>query len=175
MSVPTAHFSSLFTDASTLWKNGNKGIEEALAHLAKSCAEDVKFNIVGQEFQLAGEVVGIDAAKDFITGRIGPAYLSSLDTTAPMERDVNVLINGAAGEWSVAQMTGKGTSKKGKLLLPEPFLIGSQLMRTSTPPGKPWHHESLVLLKSNSEGKWAEIKVYMDTLHIQNHILEAAR
>ncbi|KAI0191980.1 hypothetical protein EV127DRAFT_427029 [Xylaria flabelliformis] len=153
MSVPTAHFSSLFTDASTLWKNGNKGIEEALAHLAKSCAEDVKFNIVGQEFQLAGEVVGIDAAKDFITGRIGPAYLSSLDTTTPMERDVNVLINGAAGEWSVVQMTGKGTSKK----------------------GKSWHHESLVLLKSNSEGKWAEIKVYMDTLHIQNHILEAAR
>ncbi|KAI1159121.1 hypothetical protein F5B18DRAFT_637955, partial [Nemania serpens] len=152
MATIETKLAGIFLNADDLWNDGAQGLNASLSQFTEHCTKDFKCRVIGQEFQLAGEGVGLDNAKAFFTQRVVPTFLNALDINAPKEREVTLIANGGPGEWSVVEIKGKGTSKK----------------------GQPWVQEAAVLLKSNDEGKWTEIKFYMDTLHIQNHILQSS-
>nr|WMZ00179.1 pericyclase [Humicola sp.] len=133
-----------------LWGQGGIGVEDFLANFAKNAAEDVKFRVIGQEFEFAGDAVGIEETNALIKRGIVAGLIGSLDTSKPMERQIVRVIGGGPGQWCAVDMTAKGVSKK----------------------GKPWFHESVMLLKANEQGKWEEVKVYFDTLHVHNHLVD---
>ncbi|RYP90584.1 hypothetical protein DL770_003294 [Monosporascus sp. CRB-9-2] len=135
------------------WEDAKSNADNLLSLLDRSAAPDVKIHIVGQEFQLARDLDSLQALKDYFQATLLPAFLGSLDTTKPMSHEHVSLISGADGEWHAMEMKGTATAKN----------------------GKPWVNETLLVVRSNSEGRWVEVKVYMDTLHLQNHLLQASK
>jgi hypothetical protein len=153
-----------------LWGKGGMGVEDFLNNFAKNAADDVNFRIIGQEFEFAGDAIGIDDTNALIKRGIVAGLVGSLDTNKPMERQIIRVVGGGPGEWCAVDMIAKGTSKTGKLLPYNSAYIDVVLIISYL--GKPWLHESVMLLKANEEGKWEEVKVYFDTLHVHNHLVD---
>ncbi|KAK1766037.1 hypothetical protein QBC33DRAFT_543192, partial [Phialemonium atrogriseum] len=97
-----------------LWGKGGGGVEDFLANFGTNAAENVKFRITGQEFEFAGDAVGIDQTNALIKRGIVAGLVGALDTTKPMERQILRVIGGGPGQWCAVDMIAKGTSKSGK-------------------------------------------------------------
>ncbi|KAL7626879.1 hypothetical protein AAE478_003653 [Parahypoxylon ruwenzoriense] len=149
-----AEISSIFDQIANPWKDGGAGIDGILSHIEATAAPDITFHIVGQGFQLANDLNGIQEIKDYFKGSMAPAFLSGLDTTMAMNHEVVRVIGGGNSHWFAIELKGTGTSKKAD---------------------KPYVSEAILVLRTNDQGKWVEVRVYMDTLQIQNHILQASK
>ncbi|KAI3316580.1 hypothetical protein HD806DRAFT_517192 [Xylariaceae sp. AK1471] len=114
---------------------------------------DVKVHFVGLGFLLARDLDSLEEAKEFFKATFLPAFYSALDTTKPVNSEPVRLIGGGDSELYALEMKGSGTAKN----------------------GKPWVNEVVLVVRSNSEGKWAEVKVYIDTLQLQNHMLQTSK
>jgi ketosteroid isomerase-like protein len=114
-------------------------------------APDVSVRFVGQEFMLARDLKGLQAVKEYFQGTFLPAFYGALDTTKPVHSEPPIFMGSHDSEWSAVEMRGSATTKN----------------------GKPWVNEVVLVVRSNKAGKWVEVKVYMDTLHLQTHLLQA--
>jgi len=153
MSPHSEQIFSLFNEIGNPWRDNGAYLDEILSLVEKASTPDVVFHVVGQEFQLAATVTGMQAVKDYVKGQVAPAFLGALDPTMPKQHEVSRVMGGGDSEWAAVEFKGKATSKN----------------------GKPWYNETLLLLRSNEEGKWVEVTAYMDTLHMQNHFSQASK
>ncbi|KAL6695104.1 hypothetical protein J3F84DRAFT_349355 [Trichoderma pleuroticola] len=151
-SLTVKQIETVFENIVDPFRANGESIDEVLKTIEAYADPNIVFHVVGQEFSLGCHVTGFQAMKNFVVGQMAPAFLGALDTSKDRQQKIVQVISGGEGN-SVIQFEGKGVSKT----------------------GKPWVHESLLVLKTNNEGKFVKVTAFMDTLHLQNHFLESTQ
>ncbi|KAI1116767.1 hypothetical protein F5Y14DRAFT_405119 [Nemania sp. NC0429] len=122
---------------------------ESLIHLIDTfAASNAKFKVVGEGFELAADIQGLDSIKEWLQNTFVPGYYNNLDVAqAPSVSDTpEVIGNPATPNSSFA------------------IVFHSELTAKS---GKPFVNDAVFVVKTNSHGKWADVKLYLDTLNVQ--------
>ncbi|KAI0544489.1 hypothetical protein F4679DRAFT_564577 [Xylaria curta] len=127
--------------------------QDTIAELETLVSKDIVSHVIGQEFDLAGKFNGLEALKQYVIGRFIPTFMNALDTSKPSKREILRVLGGGDNEWAILEARGTAVTAK----------------------GKPWINDTLILFRYNDEGKICEAKIWFDTLHLQNHLLEATK
>jgi len=110
---------------------------------------ELKFTIAGKDHPLACDVEGSESTKNHLSNHVLPKLMAAVDESKPMKTEVIRVIGGGSGsEYAAVELISSGTSKK----------------------GKPWHHESVSILRFDANGKIVEAKGYFDTHYLHNQM-----
>ncbi|RHZ45197.1 uncharacterized protein CDV56_101587 [Aspergillus thermomutatus] len=133
--------------------------------LERFLSPHAEIHIVGQEFPLAIQSNSLDA----VIENVARPWHNLLDPNKPSTSEVIRVIGGGSDSWAALDCKTTATTKAGKLF--HGWDRVSPLMANQYRIGEPFLHEFAYLLHFDGDGKISEIKGFVDTLNIHNHLV----